>query len=427
VFAAFVLLVLLIGGTPAIVFSDGVATGGVVAFLTAMALGVVAAEIGPGDSGYVAKLVRPPLLLMAVPAIWMLVQLVPMPFGSLSHPMWASAAEALDRPISGHISIDLGATVMGLSRYLTAIGILVAATAIAIDRTRAEWMLYWLTGATAVSAAILVTRHLAGFAETEASATLHAASALGSIVAAAATIKSVERYETRRNNAEMSLTKFGRSLGVSLLALTICCLAVVFAAPVQVAFAAECGLATVVVVVIVRRFALAPLPAGALAAVAIIAAIAIATGKSNMSGDLAVRFAAEPAPSTVSMVERMIADNAVGTGVSTFKALAPIYRDIGDAAVPATAPTTAVQLTIEMGRLALWIVVLLMMAATALLLRGAVVRGRDSFYATGGAGCAIALMAEAFTDASLLGTTISILAASILGLGLAQSASRTSK
>jgi hypothetical protein len=60
-------------------------------------------------------------------------------------------------------------------------------------------------------------------------------------------------------------------------------------------------------------------------------------------------------------------------------------------------------------------------------LRGAVRRGRDSFYATGAAGCAITLAAEAFADASLLGTAILILAATVLGLGLAQSVGRTAQ
>ena len=127
----------------------------------------------------------------------------------------------------------------------------------------------------------------------------------------------------------------------------------------------------------------------------------------------------------MSISERMIADNSGGTGAGTFSALLPIYRDIDDATVLVGAPTTAAQVIIEMGRPALWIFVIMMIVATGLLLRGAVIRGRDLFYAMGAAGCAITLTVEAFVDASLTGTAIVILAMAILGLGLAQSASRT--
>jgi hypothetical protein len=428
VFPAFLLLILLIAATPTLLFDDGLAIHGVVALVTAMALAIVAAEIRPGEAGYTARLLRPALLLMAVPALWMLVELVPMPFTALSHPMWAGAAEALNRPIFGHISIDLGATVIGLGRYLTAEGILVVAAAVTIDRTRAEWMLRWLLCATAVSAALLIARTLFGFAGAEALAALRAASALGVVIAAASTIRSIERYETRRNNAEMTLTRFGQSLGISLLALALCWLALIIAAPAPVIFAASCGFATVGLVVMVRRFALGPLAAGALAAVAIIASIAVAAGSksSTASGDLSLRFAAEAAPSALSMAERMMADNSIGTGVGTFKALVPIYRDISDAPAP-TAPTSAAQIIVEMSRPALWSAVLLMMVAAALLLRGAMSRGRDSFYATCAAGCIITLTIEGFVDASLIETAVAILAATVFGLGLAQSVSRSSQ
>jgi hypothetical protein len=105
--------------------------------------------------------------------------------------------------------------------------------------------------------------------------------------------------------------------------------------------------------------------------------------------------------------------------------LLPVYRNIDEVNVPEFAPTTAAQVTIEMGRPALWIFVLLMIVATGSLVRGAASRGRDSFYAIAAAGCAITLTVEAFVDASLTGTAVVVLAMAVLGLGLAQSASRT--
>jgi hypothetical protein len=91
------------------------------------------------------------------------------------------------------------------------------------------------------------------------------------------------------------------------------------------------------------------------------------------------------------------------------------------------APTTASQVKIEMGRIAPWAAVLMTFAATGLLLRGALRRGRDSFYATAAAGAAVTLTVESFADASLLRTAAAILATTILGLGLAQSAGRSAQ
>jgi hypothetical protein len=387
-------------------------------------LGIISTGVRPGDAGHLAKLVRPVLPLLAVPALWMLVQLFPMPFGVLSHPVWASAAEALDTPVSGHISIDLGGTLIGLVRYLTAAGILVVATAVTIDRSRAEWLLYWLMGTTAILAAALIALDLIDrFHGTgpRAPAVLSAASALGAVIAAAAIIRAVERYETRRNRAKLAW-----SLSASLSALVVCWIALAIAAPVPVTFASCCGFAAVGLVVTMRRLALERFATGALVTIAIIAAIAIAAASSNAGGSSpTLRFAADASPSAVSIAERMIADNPGGTGAGTFKSLLPIYQNIDDVTAPEWAPTTAAQVTIEMGRPALWIFVIMMIVATGLLLRGAAGRGRDSFYAIGAAGCAITLTVEAFVDASLTGTAIVILAMAVLGLGLAQSASRT--
>jgi hypothetical protein len=427
VFAALILLILLIQATPALVFADGITAYGVVALVVAVALGIVATSARSGEAGHMVNVVRPALLLLAIPAAWMLVQLLPMPFGALSHPVWASAAEALNTSIWGHISIDLGATLIGLIRYLTAVGLLVAAAAVTIDRTRAEWLLHWLTATTAFLAVMLIGHDVAGLfplAGPSATAALHAASALGTIIAAAATVRAAERYETRRNTAKMTIAKFAWSLAAAVTALATCWLALIISAPIELTFAAGCGFATVVLVVIGRRVAPAPLAAGAVATVAIIAAIAIIAARPNV-GTPTLRFAAAASPSAKSIAERMIADNFGGIGAGAYEALLPSYRDINDATVTERAPTTAAQVAIEMGRAAIWILALMMITTIGLLIRGAISRGRDSFYATAAAGGAITLTVEAFVDASLLGTAVVIVATTVLGLGLAQSASRT--
>jgi hypothetical protein len=429
VLAALIALILLIQATPAIVFADGPAIRGVVTLVAATALGIVAKTARAGETAHLLRGLGLPLLVLLMPAAWMLVQLIPIPL-RWSNPIWISAAEALDGMSFGHISIDIGATFIAIIRYLTAVGILVVGAATTVDRTRAEWLIYWLTAATAFLATMLLAHTFFGFfplADARATAALHAASALGILLAAATTIRAVERYETRRNRAEMTAAKFAWSLAAGLSALTLCWLALILAAPGRVTFAAACGFVTIMLIVVTRRFALPLLATVCLAALAVIGAVGIVTTKppeSKTVADLTLRFAAQASPAAVSTAERMIPDNVAGTGGGTFRALLPIYRDIDDPGLSQDAPTTAAQIGIEMGRFAPWTMIVLALVAVGFLLRGALNRGRDSFYPTATAGCIVTLTLEAFVDASLLGTAIIILSTASLGLGVAQSASR---
>jgi hypothetical protein len=64
-------------------------------------------------------------------------------------------------------------------------------------------------------------------------------------------------------------------------------------------------------------------------------------------------------------------------------------------------------------------------AAIFILLRASLRRGRDSFYAAMAGSCLITLLLLAFTNAGPLGTATSLIVAAALGLGFAQSKSRT--
>jgi len=65
--------------------------------------------------------------------------------------------------------------------------------------------------------------------------------------------------------------------------------------------------------------------------------------------------------------------------------------------------------------------------ATVVLLRGALKRGRDSFYPALGAGCLMALLLRGFADANIFAQAVSISAAATIGLALAQTSGRTSR
>ena len=92
-----------------------------------------------------------------------------------------------------------------------------------------------------------------------------------------------------------------------------------------------------------------------------------------------------------------------------------------------TASTAVAKIAIELGPPVVWMVVVATLLATAVLLRGALKRGRNSFYPALGAGCLLALLLRAFADAEIFAQSVSIIAAGTIGLALAQSTGRTSR
>jgi hypothetical protein len=426
---SFRILVLLIAASPAIIFLDNAVTWGLVAALTAAAIAMTAVNVGPAEAGYLSALFRPIAVVLAIPVIWMLVQLIPMPFGSLAHPIWASATTALNRPMFGRITIDPGATLLSISHYFCATGIIFAAAGVAIDRRRAEWMLFALVGAATIMGPLLLAYSLGGLAtfgltyDPARASVMSAVSVLGTIIAAAAAIRAFERFETRRLSRDMTQRKFWSDFAVWLAAWAISWF-VISGRPSHV-FAAACGTTSLVIVEVIRRLGVGRRASAAIAATAIVVAIAVIAFQPTGTNDVTLRFASSPLSSDLPMAEQMIMDTRwTGAGAGAFPALAPIYRDISDPEAPA-APTTAAAIAIELGRPAM-VFVLAMMAASAIWLGiDALRRGRDSFYPAAAAGCIVALSIELFTDATLLSTTVQILSAAMIGLGLAQSKSRS--
>jgi hypothetical protein len=333
--------------------------------------------------------------------------------------------------LKGGISIDPGATLIALARYLSVVATILVAAAVTIDRRRAEWALFGLAGVTALMGAILVAQSLVGLSAiadgfgSRARGLLVGGSSLGVIVGAAAATRAFERHETRRIKAGASLTKFGLDFGASLAVLAICCLGLVFGAAPQEIFIAACGLAIMVLVVVARRLGLGAWASAILAAFAVVMALALAAARPIGNEDFTLRYANATAP-VISLAARVMSDTVwTGSGAGNYTALLPLYRNADDVSAGQTAPTSAAQIAIELGPPALWLILVMTIALTGSLLRGAVQRGRDSFYPAAAMSSAVVLTLQAFCNASVLSTAIALVAAVILGLGLAQSVSRS--
>jgi hypothetical protein len=367
-----------------------------------------------------------------LPAAWMLLQIFPVPLGTIEHPIWRSAAAALAEPLSGHFSIDLGYTVRGLFGYLTLISLTFLTSVLTRNRERAETILFALCAITTFSAIELIL--LRGFAAVKPgnspndfADSIVALAAFGTILNVAFVVRAVERYETRVQREPQPLRSYGAVMLLGATGAAICLISLIYSTTYDVLIATAFGLVVVGLVVLIRRLSL-----GRWTVAIVCAAAFVACG-----GVIALRFAANPSVSPLfrfSKIEsaeadaatlRMISDaNWAGSGVGSYPALAAIYRDAagtpGDAAI-----NTMTSMVLEWGRVGLLIVTVLLLELLVVLFRGALSRGRDSFYAASAAACLVTAFCEAYCDTSLTDATIQMFTAIMIGLGLSQTIGRS--
>ena len=420
-------LVVLICASPAILLWDGLITQGIVAGIVALGLAITALVLRPGETGFLISIVRPLIVIAAVPALWIAIQALPL--GILAHPIWNSAAQALQNRILGAISIDPGSTAIALGQYLSMIAIALLSAAVAADRQRAESILFALTTAVATIALLMLAHDLvfpgAWFAASARPLAIDCA-AVGTIVASAACIRTVERAKTRQSGPQQSVPRLAWTLIACGASVVICAAALLIDATRELLFATGLGLLALASVNVIRRFELGLLGIAGII-VPILGGAILLVAAQPVAHDLSVTLAfAEPsAHPLVALNQRMLDDAPlVGTGAGTLAALAPVYREMDDP--PAgSAATTAGSFAIELGRPMLWLIVAVTVGAIVALLRASLRRGRDSFYPAMGASCLITQLLLGFTNAGLLGTATSLIMASALGLSFAQSKSRT--
>jgi hypothetical protein len=397
-------------------------TQGLVAGVVAVALGITAQSLRPSEAEFLVSIIRPLAAIAAVPALWVLVQLLPLRL--LAHPMWKSTETALRYSVAGTISVDLGASLIALGQYLSVIAVAFLSAAVAVDRQRAEWILFALTAAATAVALIIMTR-LATFARAEAIDCV----GIGTIIAGAACIRTIERYETRRSSPQRSVPVLLWTFVACSAALAICGVVVTLGATREILIATAYGIFALTCISIIRRFALGPIGTTAIAAPALGAAILVlAYHPAERGTSVPLTLVGASDPSLIALSERVLHDAPlVGTGAGTFAALAPIYRQIDDPPSGSTAATAAAAIAIELGKPMFWLITVAIASSIFILLRASLQRGRDSFYPAMGGSCLITLLLLSFNNAGLFGTASSSIVAAVIGLAFAQSKSRTAK
>lgn len=371
-------------------------------------------------------------LAMLFPVIWMIAQIIPLPFAALVNPIWSTTAVALnDASLTGRISIDPGATLRSLMWYLALLSLTLSTFLLTKDRRRAEVMLFVLTAVATFIALENIANQGGVFAAIPSSsqwtsdsvAMIAVMAALGNVAIVA---MAIER-QLNRSDAIFSLNMPLRLglLGIAGVAISVWSMAI-FGQRAALGLTAL-GLLMMAFVAIARHQGFRPWPSAILAGmfIAMICAAALSTMRFGSSFDLA-DLARSSAPESLSVAQHVMLDSPrLGSGVGTFERMASIYRDyrsnrnIGP-------PSTAVSIAVEWGRLALPILVLFALQIFFFVLRGAVGRGRDSFFASAAAAIVLVALGESFLDTSLLTPASQILLAGMVGLGISQSSGRTS-
>lgn len=423
-----IILVVLICATPAILLWDGLDVQGLLAGAIAVALAITALTLPPGETEFLISVIFLAAAVAAVPALWILCQVVP--FRPLAHPIWASAQSALAHPVFGEISVDPGSSIIGLGEYLMLCAVAFVAAAVAVDRGRAESLLFALTAAAAAIALIAMSHsllfpnlHFSPFTREQATDCI----AIGVIVASAACIRTIERYKTRHGSSRRSISILFRTFIACSVALTLCVVALLVDGTREVLVATGCGLASLLCVLIVRRFRLGVWGLMAFAVTLLGLAYFFSTSQPIGHGKsvlLAFATSSPAAPADVS--ERVLEDAPlVGTGARTFAALAQIYREIDDPRPRPVASTAAANFAVELGRPMLWLIVTATIGFLVSFLIASLQRGRDSFYPAMGGSCFLSLLLLSFINAGVLGAAAGLIVAVVLGLAIAQSKSRT--
>jgi hypothetical protein len=354
----------------------------------------------------------------------MLIQVLPLK--ALAHPIWTSAETALGRPVTATISIEPAASVIALGQYLSMIALALVSAAVAADRQRAETILFAITGAGAAIAVILLVHDvlfsgigLLPFMKAQAIDS----SGMGVIVASAACVRTIERYETRSSNPQRSASRLLLTFVACSGALALCASALILSATRGAIFASGCGIVALACVVIIRRSGFGALGAMAIAVPAIgVAFLLVITQSTPYGGNLLLAFASSPTVASGRVLEDA---PLAGAGAGTFAALARIYREMNDPPSESVASTAAATFAIELGRPMLWLIVAATGVSILVLLRASLHRGRDSFYPAMGGSCLLALLLLAFINDGLFGGATSLIVAAVLGLAIAQSKSRT--
>lgn len=423
-FAAFLILIFTICASAITLFVDSSIFCGLEAVMMAIATSLVAVRCAPADLQSLLKLSPRVFLFGAIPALWMIIQVLPLGYVGVANPVWESAQSTLGHTIAGSIGIDIGSGLLALCWYMSTTAVLFVTMAVALDRSRADGVLFALLATSAFICLSTIGLPSWLYAAPDQPADIGAVrnvAAIGVLLAVVAAIRALERRQSRG----YSRTRLLLALAASVASFAVCGSVIALHWTYNLAFGLALALTTFLAVMAILYFRMGYW--GALAiAMSVLATSVVLIWIQHGTRDLMLAFSDDV--SLVDLTKRILSDaNWIGSGAGSFEALSNIYRDSGDALTPAIAPTAAARIAIEFGRPMLWAIAIMILLAVAGLLRGALRRRRDAYYPALGACCLVAILIFVFGNAGILTPAASTIAASAIGLALAQSIGRTTR
>lgn len=431
-FRLFLAIVLI---APIFLAFDALPAQGFLTACVALILFAIAVSIRPGEAAFLSGTIKPYGIAAVLFAAVIALQLVPIPVASWRHPIWISAESVLGSPVWGSTTISPGDTMIALSRFLTACGLFVAAAAVTIDRRRAEILLFILLAVSIVLTLVLAVHNVGGFVflgelgSTGPRSGIALSASIATVLSLAALLYAFERFETRHTRADFGRLGYVATLAGGCICFLLALLAIIVFMPKAQLLATLMGLGTFLLIIGFRRAGVSAGIGFAIPMAVLGIPVIIATQiPGNESFDVSLRFAVDTRAALLEAAQRVVSDTGwLGSGAGTFADFARLYGDASQQAYLSNAPTSIAASVVSFGRSLTWLILVAAVSAIVRLVYGALSRGRDSFFTAAAASCLVVAVIEAFFDASLLQSTGLILVATVLGLGVAQSISRTAR
>jgi hypothetical protein len=427
------LLIALLATTPLVALVNYDIVRPVLLILIASVAAAVAINAQPDQIAGAGQTLRRFALAMLLPAAWMILQCIPVPFSTIENPIWATTRMALNEPsLAGHISLDPGATMRGAVWYLAVLAVIISTVLITKDRRRAETVLLAVTIVTTFVAAEVLLGQLAPAAAwapyLAADSNKFGVSALLATFANLAMIAMfMERHLNRAESTFRITAREALKLLPNLCGAAISIAAIVATRQSHLSLLASLGAALMFLIPVVRRLGLPPWPAALLATALITVTGAAILPEARSVGSIDLLKMVDISPTnSLGIDERALSDApSLGNGVGTYAGISRFYGDI-ETIGPITPSSTAIAVAIEWGRAALIVLGAIALQLFFFTLRGALGRGRDSFFASLAAASILCVLVSSFANPGLLTPTVQIALAAVVGLGIAQSTGRTS-
>ena len=274
--AALAILLGLLSLCPAIVAVDGPVIPCLIPLLLAAGLVLIEFKLPPGKAQHMATVFfRPVLIGAAVPAVLMIMQMLPLPF--LANPVWTSVSAASRMELPEALVLTLAprrspwrAIFRPSVRYCSQ------------PRSRStatgpSWVWIGTAAATVLISFAALFDDLFDFNVLAMREEALDCACLGVTLAAACALLALERYETRRSKPGQTQKKFLLAGLACLAAFLICAGAVAAARSGSLIFAAASGFLTFCAAVTIRRWVLGRVGAAAIGVTAAVIAAAVAT------------------------------------------------------------------------------------------------------------------------------------------------------